>query len=228
MPEVINGNFTTDKNLSENTPIMLYEIQLNDGAWLYLCEWSTAVVYPTSGGQTYLPFPLGHEGVSTNAMGEIDAIKVHLSAVDRSIISVLETNNGLLGNQVNMKLVFADMLADPSANIEMTLYIDSVETTEMEAAFVLTTKLDLWEVKLPSRMMMRNSCPWKYMQDGCWINNGDGTYTPRAAFTNQAVSCDKTIDGPFGCQFHTNQNSDTSFRFGAFPGIPMVSVFMIR
>jgi lambda family phage minor tail protein L len=220
MPEPINTGFATQKNLQENKPIMLYDVLLNDGVThLRLCEWDTTITY---NGINYLPFPLTHEGISQNALGEIDAIKVHMSAVDRSIVSLLEANDGLRGNQVIMTLVFADLLSDPNANISQTFYIDSVETTELEAVFVLTTKLDLWQVKLPGRMMYRNCCAWVYMGAGCWIDNGDGTYSPSPDFQNQPIQCDKTLTGQAGCQLHGNK-----LRYGGFPGIPEVEVYTV-
>lgn len=222
MPETIVGNYITEKNKPSNSPIMLYEVTIpNPASILYLCEWDTNIVYPTSGGNTYLPFPLTHEGIGTNALGEIDTVKVKLSAVDRIIISTLAANNGLIGSKVVMKLVFYDQLADASANIASTFYIDSVETTEQEAVFNLTSKLDLYQVQIPARMFERDHCQWFFKQEGCWLWSG-GAWTAPVGFVNGGVECDHTMTGPVGCKYHVN-----SSRFGGFPAIPMRGLYVI-
>lgn len=216
MPETINQNYITEKNKAANSPIMLYEITIpSPASVLYLCEWDVSVVYPTSGGHTYIPFPLSHEGVGANILGEIDSVRVKLSTVDRSIITTLVANNGLIGSKVVMKLVFADQLADAAANISATYYIDSVSTTEQEAVFNLTSKLDLYEVVLPGRMFERDHCQWTFKQEGCWLWTG-GVWTAPAGFLHSDVDCDHSRTGSVGCKYHVN-----SSRFGGFPAIPM-------
>lgn len=222
MPETISASYITEKNKAANSPIMLYEVTIpSPASVLYLAEWDANIVYPTVGGQTYVPFPLSHEGIGINALGEIDSVRVKLSSVDRTIIRHLSTNNGLIGSKVVMKLVFADQLADSAANISATYYIDSVTTTETEAVFMLTSKLDLYEVKLPGRMFERDHCPWTYKKEGCWVWSG-GAWAPAAGFSNGATECDHTRRGTAGCRFHTN-----TARFGGFPGIPMRGIYVI-
>ena len=223
MPEVTSSGFITEKNKAENSPIMLYEIEilLPSPITLRLCEWDETVHYPTSGGEDYSPFPLSHEGIGSNAFGEIDAVKVKLSSVDRTIIQHLVYNNGLIGCKVVMKLVFLDRLDDASANISNIFYIDSAETTEQTAAFVLTSKLDLYEVQIPGRLFERDHCQWLFKDEGCWLWNGS-IYVAPGGFLYGNVDCDHTRIGPAGCKYHVN-----SSRFGGFPGIPMRGIWII-
>jgi lambda family phage minor tail protein L len=241
MPESIPQTYITEKNKPSNSPIMLYEIEISPASILYFCEWDTQIVYPSGvtgyglgggplgggvlgggGSQTYLPFPLTHEGIGVNALGEIDTVKVKLSAVDRTIISTLAANNGLIGCKVVMKLVFFDRLDDPDANIASTFYIDSVETTEQEAVFNLTSKLDLYQVQIPGRMFERDHCQWTFKKEGCWYFSGTTYYFPPAGFTNEGVECDHTRIGPVGCKYHNNAS-----RYGGFPAIPMRGLYVI-
>ncbi len=221
MPETVPQSFITEKNKASNSPIMLYEVTIpSPASTLRLCEWDTIVHYPTSGGYDYTPFPLSHEGVGVNALGEIDSVRVKLSSVDRTIITTLIANNGLIGCKVVMKLVFADQLADASANISATYYIDSVESDENNAVFNLTSKLDLYEVKLPGRMFERDRCQWKFMDEGCWTWNG-AIYVAPGGFLHADVDCDHTRKGLVGCSYHVN-----SSRFGGFPAIPMRRIYV--
>jgi len=222
MSEIIDQNFITEKNKSENQPVMLYEITIPSPASIMrVCEWDAIVHYPTSGGYDYLPFPLTHEGIGANALGEIDTVRVKLSAVDRTIISTLVANNGLIGCKVVMKLIFLNQLADAAANISSTFYIDSVESTEHEAVFNLTSKLDLYEVQIPGRLFERDHCQWFFKSEGCWLGDA-GVYSSPGGFSNPTIECDHTRIGPVGCKFHTN-----SSRFGAFPAIPQRGLYVV-
>jgi len=221
MPNIIPQSFITEKNKAANAPIMLYEISIpTPPSTLRLCEWDTIIHYPTSGGYDYIPFPLKHEGISCNALGEIDSVKVRLSSVDRSIISALITNNGLIGSKVVMKLVFLDQLADATAFVSSTFYIDSVDTTEKEAIFSLSSKLDLYEVQIPARDFQRDHCQWFFKSEGCYLGNA-GVYTPPPGFVNGSVECDHSRVGTVGCRYHGN-----SSRFGGFPAIPQRGLYV--
>jgi lambda family phage minor tail protein L len=222
MPEITSANFITEKNKPANSPIMLYEVTIPlPPSTLRLCEWDAIIHYPTAGGEDYLPFPLTHEGIGVNALGEIDNVKIKLSAVDRTIISTLVANNGLIGCKIVMKLVFLDQLADALANISSTFYIDSVETDEHNAVFILTSKLDLYEVQIPARMFERDHCQWQFKCEGCWFWNVTFWEAP-AGFVHGDVDCDHTRIGSVGCKYHVN-----SSRFGGFPAIPMRGLYVV-
>jgi len=196
---------------------MLYEIEVDVSTTVYYAEYDQQVIF---GGIPYLPFPLSHELISTNAMGEVDAVKVRLSNVSREMGALLIQNNGLKGKKVTMKMVFSDHLDDASAYISDTFYIDASEITEQEASFLLTSKLDLYEVQIPGRIFERDHCQWQYKKEGCWRWSGSAWIAP-SGFINESTQCDKTLGGPTGCRYHLNQ-----LRFGGFPGIPSRGLFV--
>jgi lambda family phage minor tail protein L len=225
MPEITSSNYITEKNKAVNAPIMLYEVTIpSPASVLRLCAWDTIIHYPTGiTGFDYLPFPLSHEGIGANALGEIDNVKVKLSAVDRTIITTIKANNGLKGCKVVMKLVFLDQLADALANVSSTFYIDSVDTSETEAIFTLTSKLDLYEVQIPARMFERDHCQWMFMCEGCWLWDEDlDEWVAPGSWDHSDVACDHTRTGAVGCKYHSN-----SSRFGAFPAIPMRGIYVV-
>jgi len=221
MPQITDTNFVVEKNQQENVPIMLYEVTIDDTHELDIAEWDVNVVYPTSGGKTYLPFPITHESIPMNISGEIDACKVTVGNANQIIGGYLLANDGLRGNKVVMKLVFADLLADADAHLDNEFYIDGVIISETQAVFTLTSKLDLMQVQIPLRSFIRDFCPWPYKQDGCWLLSG-GVYSAPSGFANTAIQCDKTLKGARGCAFHNNM-----LRFGGWPTMPARRIYVI-
>lgn len=221
MPETINAAFRDEKNKLQNTPITLYELTMNDASILRLCEWDETIEYPTGSGYYYLRAPLKHENMGMNNLGEIDAVKVTMSNINRDIGAVIIANNGLRGNKVVIKIVFRNLLADASANIPATYWIDAPDITDEEAVFTLTSKLDLYQIYCPNRIMERDHCTWTYKKEGCWI--WSGAWTARTNFTNTAVECDHTRKGSVGCRYH---HPAGALPFGGFPGIPKRGLYV--
>ena len=222
MPETVNAAFRDEKNKLENTPIMLYALTLNDASLLRLAEWDVTIEYPTGSGYNYLPFPVTHEGLGLNALGEIDAVKVRLSNINREIGAVIIANNGFKGNKVSMTTVFRNLLGDSNAHTTADYWVDSWDVTETEALFLLTSKLDLYEVQCPNRIMERDHCPWTFKKEGCWIWNGSA-YVARANFSAAEVECDHTRKASVGCRFH---HPTGALPFGGFPGIPNRGIYV--
>lgn len=197
---------------------MLYEIETSPSNIIYIAEYDQDVVY---GGNTYLRFPITHEAISTNMLGEIDAIKVRAANVNREMGALLIAHEGLRGKKVTLKMVFADRLDDPNANIEDVFYIDGAFINQEVVEVILTTKLDLYDIQIPGRLFDRDHCQWTYKQEGCWIWSG-GAWTAPGGFANEATDCDKTRAGGKGCKFHMN-----SLRFGGFPSIPSRGLYVV-
>lgn len=220
MPQPISQTFRDEKNKQENAPIFLYEIEVDGATTLYYAEYDIPVVFG-SPPHTYTPFPLGHEAISSNIQGEIDAVKVKLSNVSREIGAAIIQNNGLRGKKVTVKLVFADHLDDPTAYISDTFYIDGSVITEGMAEFTLTSGLDLYDINIPGRIFERDYCQWEFKKEGCWLWSGSA-WTAPSGFLHSDVQCDKTRKGIAGCSYHVN-----SLRFGGFPSIPTRGLFFV-
>jgi len=222
MPRDINDTFTTEKNRQENTPIWCYHIYVPEATDIYLTEWDTDIVYPTVGGHTYLKFPLKHEGISKNILGETDSVKVTMSNVDRSIGAILLSKGGLVDYKVDITLVFENLLDDADANITETFWIETSNISETVSVFILTTRLDLYQLKLPGRVQHRDCCGWTFKKEGCYLTTSPGVYAAPAGFLNAGVECDHTVNGSTGCVYHAN-----SGRFGSYPGIPHRAFFIV-
>ena len=210
------ATFLTDKDDITSSPINLYTIHLGEdaSATLFYCEYtdgqSISYFKPgTSDSQTYTPAPITHDQVQSNVEGKIDEVHLQVSNINRTIGGYLHSYNGLRGCEVNILKVFKGSLTDSTANLRDVYYIDSAVVTQDKVEFTLTSKFNVYDVKLPFRTFRRDQCPWTFKGPICnpasantTINGiGDGTCGKHFA------SCDTTYDN--------------AHRFGAFPGIPM-------
>ena len=199
---------------------MLYETEFGIAEIQYLAEYDADVLFNT---HTYLKAPITHEMLSINASGEISAVNVKISNVNRAIWAYVMANDAFRGEKVTLRLVFADHLDDPDAHMDWIYYVDSANFDEstQEANFLLTTKLDLFNVEIPARKFDRYWCKWTYKEEGCWIWNGS-IYVAPTAFTNEVTDCDLSYNAPAGCRFHTNGP-----RFGGFQAIPTRGIMIL-
>ena len=196
MPRSPSANFTATKNAQTNAPIWLYRVNISDTpdeageGDLYLAEYQTNVAYyETNGGvstaRTYLAWPIEHEGVSENTNSQVDSLTMKVSNISREMQAYLEQRDGLRGRKVTIRQVFAEYLNDPLAHIEDIYYIDSVTASGRSAEFTLTGNIDIMDVKLPRRKYLRNFCQWKFKGFGCWVDDGDGTFSEPTNFSTQ-------------------------------------------
>lgn len=198
----LDDNFITEKNKQENSPIFLYTLYDYDGNGnnLYFAEWHENVVFD---GIDYTKFPIRHDFVGENTQGEIDQITISLANVSRLIQAYLEDYD-LRGKKVSIKIVWSNHLDDADNYTEDIYYIDTYTADEQNVVLTLTSKFDVLETELPSRMFLRNFCTWKFKSTEC-------------GYTGGAASCNKTLT--------TCRNLQNNLRFGGFPSIPSKRVY---
>ncbi len=203
MPRNINATFISEKNKRENTPIFLYTIYNYNGAGsnLYFAEWDADVVF---NGITYLKFPITHDSIGENIVGEIDKMRIKLSNVSREIQAYLEAYDWRK-KKVSVKIVWANQLSDTSAYLEDIFYIDSYSADQNNVNIVLASKLDVLGINLPTREYWRTYCTWKFKSTECGYTGGE-------------TSCNKTKTR---CKQLNNYR-----RFGGFPSIPSHRVYV--
>lgn len=194
-----SNTFIAEKNKRSNQPVYLYTIydydNLGLGHNLYLAEWDADMTFD---GQLYTAFPITHEFIGENASGQIDVLRVTVANVSRVFQAYLEAYN-IQGKKVDVTLVFADQLADTSAKITDTFYIDTIVAGQEAVSFDLSTKLDVIDYSVPGRTYSRNYCHWKFKGTEC-------------AYAGAETECNRTLDR---CRTLAN-----STRFGGFPSIP--------
>jgi lambda family phage minor tail protein L len=201
----LDATSKTEKDSPSNKPIFLYTINNYTGTSdLNLAEYDTDITYPTSGGTLYTRFPITHDFVGENIQLETDKVKVRVSNVSRLIQAYLELYD-FRGKQVDIRMVWANQLADADAFIKHTLYIESYTADQNDVEFVLTSRFNVLDLELPTRKYSRNYCGWKFKSSECGYGDGE-------------TECNKTLQR---CKELSNQLS-----FGGFPSIPSKRIFV--
>ena len=207
----LERDFVTEKNkLQSAAVITLYDVQLDESTWIYVCNWTASVTFDS---QTYTPIAIKRGAISHDSSGKITSMSLTVGNVSRVISGYLETYDGMIGMKVIVTTVFANLLDDPNSKVVEEFYIKTAVADESKVTFSLVAKLDILDVFVPRRKFTRNFCQWEYKRDGCWLTTG-ATFEAAAGFNNTPL-CDRTLGGASGCEFHTNEE-----RFGGFPGIP--------
>lgn len=192
------ADFVLEKNRETNAPIWLYRVNISDKPNdsgendLFVTEWpKTLSYYREDAGvytpQEFVPFPMSHGGLSENTQGQIQTLSISLANVSREMQYFVEHRNGLRGRKVTAWQVFQALLSDPLSHVEDIYYIDSVSCSPSTLEFRLTSSLDLMKVPIPSRVYMRDFCPWIYKGLGCWVSDGVGGYTQPTNFSGSTI-----------------------------------------
>ena len=207
----LDSAFETQKNKKQNAPITLYEIQINSSTTIFIAERNVNTIF---NGNTYLAFGIKRGNISQNKDGRIDQMTISISNVSLEMSSFIG-NNDMRDNSIKILTVFEDTLATPTAKIEETFYIKSATVDENVAAFLVGTKLDIFELQIPRRTYNRTVCQWIYKDENCKFS---GTFTGG----DGADICDKSLDTKNGCRAH-----DNIINFGGFPDIhnPNMRIF---
>ena len=160
----------------------------------------------------YSPFPITHDTMKEGADGDLPSLSLTVSNVSREIIGTLESYNGLIGQSVKIMLVLmgANSIrpqSPSSAILEWDFKITSM-TANAEGASAQLGDISLYEVNIPASRIAKRYCRFQYKDARCGYPE-DG----------QQPTCDKTLDGPNGCEAHSD-SGDHPQRFGGYPGVP--------
>jgi lambda family phage minor tail protein L len=198
----LTAEVKTEKNSPTNKPIFLYEVFDYDGAThLYYAEYDANVTFDS---QTYTAIPIKHDFVGENTQGEIDMVRITIGNANRVLQSYLELYD-LRKLKVKITIVWANRLNDPTAKIEDIFYIDSYTATEQAVEFVLSSKFDVLDVKLPFSKYFRNSCRFVFKGAEC-------------QYAGAETTCDRTLQR---CKVLVN-----SLHYGGFPSIPTKKLYV--
>jgi lambda family phage minor tail protein L len=152
-----------------------------------------------NGPQVYQPlaFEMGEFNMSSN--GSVPTVEVQASNVMRVLQAIIEQYAGVVG--ANLYL-YAVNTANPAGEPDLTLQF-TVTQSICDAKLV--------HLKCGASSPMRRLFPiYTYWPNTCiWQYKG-----PQCGYSGSISTCSKTLDGPTGCEAHSN-----SVRFGGFPGI---------
>lgn len=168
-------------------------------------------------GHTYSTFPISHTGAESDTEANLPETTLTVSNVSRELIATLEAYGGLVGQSVRIMLVNRLDLNSGQAAEEQDWRITRVSYDEQSIQATLSL-YNLYRTRFPALRLMRTHCRWQYRGPECGYSLavGDGGL----------ASCDKSLDGPNGCEVHGQSEADAGVevlhpnRFGGAPGIP--------
>ena len=204
------GEIAAKEKLTQEQPwIWLYEIEIptDPPTRLRLARNTENVVFGTSNlgaPLTYYRFPIGHQSVKRDSEGGLSTTTLIVSNVTREVQALLEEYEGLIGQNVRIMLVNAQLAVTGVPTLKDDFQILSVSTTEQGVSAQLGQQ-NLYEASFPSVRYLRDHCRHQYKGALC-------------KYVGVIATCSKTLDGKNGCSDHSNEPN-----FGGFPGIPKLS-----
>lgn len=166
----------------------------------------------------YYPFPISHNAVSEDIEGNLPTVGLTVSNVSREVISTLESYSGLVGQPARIILTHELALTSGSSIAEHDFKILSTHV-DVSSVSAQLGDVSLYETTIPGTRMIKHYCRHQYRGGACG-------YSVDISDDDYLASCDKTFDGPNGCEAHGTSETDAGVpvihpeRFGGFPGIP--------
>jgi len=196
----VAGVFKQEKNrIGERiTPIYLYSIRYDavSNSWLRWTDFASAVTFDSI---TYEPQVIKHNFIKESLSGKIERVRINIGNLDSTIQYYLDTYDGLRGKYATIKLVWNETLDDSNAFLEDEFSIQSSKSDRKQAQLILSSNLDVVDVKLPRCVFSRYRCRFIFKGSDCGYSGAES-------------SCDNT--------FKRCQEIGNTARFGGFPGIP--------
>jgi lambda family phage minor tail protein L len=223
----LNASLLVEKNkLEGSTPIRLLCITYGDTAAskLYWAAWNQNVDYfqpNTATAQTYTAAPIKIGSLKYNKVSEQPTMDVTISNIDRTMVAYLEQNDGLRGRDFTVIRTYDTVLSNASACLTETYYVDGAQSSLKSVRFTLVTKTQLYGIKCPKRLFMRDQCQWKFKGTECAGTATVATPTVNASLASPSLTtCMKTLGS---CASVYNNTA----RYGGWPGIPKGRVIMV-
>lgn len=197
--------------------VWLYEIEVpTDPPTRYrLCGQYTEEI--TFRGNTYYPFPITHSSDTEDTEANLPEVGLTVANVSRELMTTISTYGGLIGQPVRIMLVNTTDLESNTAVTQQDFQIRNLSFNE-ESVTANLALYNLYRTTFPRNRLMRGHCRFAYrgIQCGYSIAVSDGGL----------AECDKSLDGPNGCEAHGTNESTLGFpvihpaRFGGAPSIP--------
>lgn len=156
MPRSIPVAAILAKNaLDAGRPLVeLWRIDVGGGQFMNLVKHPRPITYLTI---VYQPYPIERMAEEQSGAGKIAQMIVKVSNVTREVQAFIEADvNGLRGKTVDRRLVDADAL---NWDILDTYVIDSCDSGDIDAEFVLMKPVPAYELKFPMLVINRDDFP---------------------------------------------------------------------
>lgn len=168
---------------------------------------------------TYSPFPALHGEISESSKGDLRDFEVKVSNVTLELMAAIDQYEGLIGQEVVLRIVSAAALNDPNAQID---YVGSISacSVDQEAATFTVGSVNLTKAKFPRNRYVARHCRFRYGGPEC------GYMIPVSPPPDDTIggglsTCARTIEA---CEDHGADELARGvtvlhpLRYGGFPG----------
>lgn len=184
-------------------------------------------------GVTYQPYPIQADGFEWSGQGQLPQPRMTVSNVGGLFSSYIASYGDLLNAKVTRHRTMVKYLdavnfpggvnstADPDQFLPDEVYYVFQKTSEdkVSVVFTLASIFDLAGVKLPSRQIIQNICPWIYKSSECsWVPSPGQYFDASDAPTTASLdTCGKRLSS---CKVRFGAKS--VLPFGAFPASSLI------
>ena len=187
-------------DLLPDTLVELYELDLGEQDGIY--RFHPGIIATEQlffGDKPYYVLPVDANGFEKKNDGTMARPSLTFANVDGLISDVLKRRGDLVGKTFTRKRVFLKFLdsrnfpsnlnpyavPDVNSRFDDEIFIVNKKTSENKfyVEFELVTPIEFEDVKIPTRIMIANYCPWKYRGIGC-------RYGQRPDYNTQEINND--------------------------------------
>lgn len=152
-----------------------------------------------NGPQPYQPFAFEMGEFNQSSNGSVPEVEIQASNVMRILQSLIEQYAGVVGANLYLYVLnTANPKGEPDLTLQFTIKQTICDSKNVSIKCGASSPL---RRLFPLYMYYPNTCIWQYKGVQC-------------GYVGALATCSKTMDGPTGCEAHSN-----SVRFGGFPGI---------
>lgn len=207
MPLDISSNAIIEKNklTSDDVWLLLLKIEYGTEDPGYLCLNNQSVVWPSTGGNTYLPAIFSLSGIQETKDSEIPAITLSVLDIGRNILPFIEQYAGGVGADVTIYVVHSAYLDNATPEFEETTEVIDVS---VEHNLKITFKLgaeNLMNLRIPRHRYLKNHCRFVFKSSRC-------------GYAGAETECNRTLAR---CRELSNET-----RYGGFPGVGSLGVMI--
>lgn len=167
----------------------------------YFTSNNEPVDYPTGSANTYQPIPMEMRIDDENAEGELPKATLIVGNVANQWTAQVRQHRGFPGGAVLIRLINTQYLSDTTSELahQFNILSSRVDYATDTIIFDLGNE-SLFRAPAPREVVTR-ACRFQYK----------GT---RCGYSGSLTTCDHTLRGPNGCEFHAN-----AVRYGGAPGL---------
>lgn len=166
----LNPTMIRELQKSENSPIELYQIFLDEGTY-YLAGYDVDILFYDENNfpQLYEAVGISRTAIRTNIDNRVDQCTLTLNNVTNKGSQLLASTD-LVDKQVRVLKVFLNLLDDPANHILVFEgFTDEPVISKEKLSITVKSRLDTLSTQVPRRRYTR-SCSWKFGSPQCGID----------------------------------------------------------